>query len=70
MKKATAELPYYTAHSNELEFISRIKPDGSGTVPVKNIPDEVFILRRLSISENTWIASGFNTFIVKPKEKS
>lgn len=60
----------------ELTFISQIKRDGSGVLPVsesmleafKNNPfsrDEVFVLTRLSITEGTYIASGFNTFVVK-----
>lgn len=69
MKRATVELPFYRAHSDELDFISRIKRDGSGTVPVKNIPDETFIMRLLSITEKTWIASGVNSFVVKIKEE-
>lgn len=57
----------------ELEFISWIKRDGSGTVPINEaevIPsdDDDFELICLSLSEKTFIASGFNSFVVKLKE--
>lgn len=66
--------------AKELEFISRIKRDGSGTEP---IPDEMlncmlenefakeekYKINVLSLSNKTYIASGFNSFVVKLKEK-
>lgn len=63
----------------DLIFISQIKRDGSGTYPVpkdyqdamlknKFMKDELFCVRRLSISENTYIAMGFNSFVVKLKK--
>ena len=68
----------------ELEFISFIKRDGSGTIPIgtewtkdSNHPktddvsymdNEKFDLSVLSLSKETFIASGFNTFVVKIKE--
>lgn len=62
--------------ASKLTFISQIKRDGSGVLPMsdamidafKNCPfssKEVFVLNRLSITEGTYIASGFNTFVVK-----
>ena len=62
----------------ELEFISQIKRDGSGTKKVtkkllncmlKNqfAKDRNFELNALSMKEKTFIASGFNTFVVKLK---
>jgi hypothetical protein len=68
-----------------LEFISWIKRDGSGTIPVgtewdedMNFPktddvsyldDEYFSLTSLSLSKGTFIASGFNSWVVKLKNK-
>ena len=50
---------------NKLEFISQINRDGSGTSPVteeylKFLQDENFKLIRLSLTEDTFIASCFN----------
>ena len=69
-----------------LEFISFIKRDGSGTIKVgtawdkdKDYPktddmsyldDEDFVMICLSLSEKTYIASGFNSWVVKEKVKS
>lgn len=55
-----------------LEFISRILRDGSGTVNVKDkdmrhLNNTKFSMSRLSITENTWIASEFNSYVVKIK---
>jgi len=68
-----------------LEFISFIKRDGSGTIAVgtewdkdKDYPktddisyldDEDFVMICLSLSEKTYIASGFNSWVVKVKMK-
>ena len=65
----------------ELEFISLIKRDGSGTIPVgtpwtpgggnpktddmKYEDEEEFELNRISLTHKTYIASGFNTWVVK-----
>jgi hypothetical protein len=67
-----------TKRANELIFISQIKRDGSG---VEMIDDELnidlqnnnsfqngYVINRLSISEKTYIASGFNSFVVKLKQ--
>jgi hypothetical protein len=67
----------------ELEFISLVKRDGSGTIAVgtawntesdyPNTDDvsyldgEKFEIRALSITYKTFIASGFNTWVVKLK---
>lgn len=65
-----------TKNPSELIFISKIKPDGSGVSRVfkrelhslNNSPiKEEFNLTRLSISEDTYIASGFNSYVVKLK---
>lgn len=65
-------------HAKDLIFISQINRDGSGTTPVSpryldtmlNNPcckNDRFKVRRLSISEDTYIAMGFNSFVVKLK---
>jgi hypothetical protein len=58
----------------ELEFISWIKRDGSGTDAIsedylKMLQTEEFDVTCLSMSQGTFIASGFNSFVVKLKEK-
>jgi len=66
------------ATPKDLIFISRIKRDGSGVAKVfkKNIKHltenpfaskQEYVLNRLSITENTYIASGFNSYVVKLK---
>ena len=57
-----------------LKFISQIKRDGSGTVPVEPtyvdlIREDVFDVNCLSITEGTYIANGFNSFVVKVTDK-
>lgn len=61
--------------AKKLEFISRIKADGSGTEPVPKglIENELFLNNKLKITclsmgNKTYIASGFNSFIVKLKK--
>lgn len=54
----------------DLIFISRIERDGSGTAAIssdhrKMISDEAFNMNCLSISNETWIASGFNSYVVR-----
>ena len=62
--------------AHELEFISQIKRDGSGTVKVPKgylkamlenplMKDEKFKIHCLSMSEKTFLAIGFNSFVVK-----
>jgi hypothetical protein len=66
--------------STELIFISRIKRDGSGTKKVfkKDIKhltenmfakEEEYTLTTLSMSNETFIASGFNSYVVKIKKE-
>lgn len=56
---------------SRLEFISSIKRDGSGTYPVDveipSLNDTIFTLTSLSITNGTYIASEFNSFVVKLK---
>jgi hypothetical protein len=68
----------------DLIFISWIKRDGSGTVPIgtkwdkdcdfpktddMSYEDEhYFEINVLSLSQKTYIATGFNSFVVKIKE--
>jgi len=67
--------------AKDLEFISIINRDGSGTKPVKKsylkamlenkfMKDELFKVRRLSLTEDTFIAMGFNSFVVKIKKQN
>lgn len=62
--------------AHELEFISQIKRDGSGTIKVKKsylkamlenplMKDEDFELHFLSLTEKTFIAFNFNAFVVR-----
>lgn len=57
---------------SELEFISVIRRDGSGTrkitkADLKHLDNDVFTLLRLSISEDTYLAHGFNSYVVRRK---
>ncbi len=56
----------------DLEFISRIERDGKSVTPVDEktlktlkYQNEEFEVRCLSMSEETFIASNFNSYIVK-----
>ncbi len=58
--------------AHQLEFISWIHRDGKGTeiVPLDMLEDilennEVFEVNNLSLKHSTFIASGFNSFVVK-----
>lgn len=64
--------------AHELEFISQIYRDGSGTSKVEEsyletmlenplMKDEDFELHSLSMSEKTFIAFNFNAFVVRLK---
>jgi hypothetical protein len=66
--------------AHELEFISLINRTGSGTKKVPKsylkamlenplMKDEEFKMTCLSLSEKTWIATAFNSFVVRIKEK-
>ena len=63
---------------HELIFISRIKRDGSGTAKVfkkdvkhltenKFAKEDEYTITCLSLTEKTFIASGFNSYVVKLK---
>lgn len=59
---------------SELEFISRIIGDGKSLadIPEKHVDfmkDEMFKLKRLSITNDTYLGFNFNVFVVKLKEK-
>lgn len=62
------------ALGKDLIFISQIKRDGSGVKKritkshVELMADETFALNRLSISQDTYLACGFNSFVVKRKK--
>lgn len=66
----------------KLEFISLIKRDGSGTImcgsnwnpdispkvdDMSYLDEDKFKLTSLSLHEETWIAHGFNSWVVKIK---
>lgn len=58
----------------KLEFISQILRDGSGTIPIKKgykslLNKQTFSMQRLSMTEDTYIASDFNSFVVRIKPK-
>lgn len=66
-----------TAKASELVFISRIKRDGTGVVPISaeesdrlskvEFHDKKFTTTCLSITLGTYIASGFNSYVVRYK---
>lgn len=54
----------------DLEFISRISRDGSGVVDAKkldlnHLDEETLELHTLSLTAETYIAMGFNIYVVK-----
>lgn len=54
----------------DLIFISHISRDGSGTTPVAKVDhldDEYFVVTCLSLTMQTFIASAFNSWVVKLK---
>ena len=60
------------AAASQLEFISRIERNGSGCVFCDGDasghgvqPHQVFFCYALSLTEGTWIAHGFNSFVVR-----
>ncbi len=62
-----------TKFGRQLKFISKIKRDGSGIDRVfddhvETLNNENFDLSCLSMTEKTFIASGFNSYIVKIKD--
>jgi prenyltransferase beta subunit len=57
---------------SELIFISCINRDGSGTIDIlnadrTNLNNTTFTLTSLSITNGTYIASEFNSYVVKIK---
>jgi hypothetical protein len=65
-------------YARELEFISQINRDGSGVSKVPDdylkamlenplMKDELYELNCLSITHGTYIATNFNSFVVKLK---
>lgn len=64
-------LPRYKG--KDLLFISQINRDGSGTIPVskeyiKLMKSDMFTINGMSMSERTYIACGFNSFVVRIKK--
>lgn len=67
-------------HSQEvdghrLEFIAWIHRDGSGVTPMAGkdtsvIERQVYALQCLSITQGTWIASAFNSYVVRLKDSA
>lgn len=58
-----------------LEFIAWIHRDGSGVTPMAGkdtsiIEREVYSLQCLSISQGTWIASHFNSYVVRLRDSA
>ena len=59
-----------TFKGRELIFISRINRDGSGTTTAKEVDhldNEDFVVICLSLTKHTFIASAFNSWVVKLK---
>jgi prenyltransferase beta subunit len=62
-----------TIKGKDLEFISSIIRDGSGTVDTSNedmshLDNTSFSLNSLSITNKTYIASEFNSYVVRLKK--
>jgi len=62
----------YEMYGKDLVFISRIERNGSGTVDVSTksmlfVADDLFKISCLSITNGTYIAAGFNSYVVKLK---
>lgn len=58
---------------SELIFLRRIQRDGSGTRMVRKdyiemMKDDTFQVKCLSMSQKTYIAMGFNSFVVRLKD--
>lgn len=56
----------------KLKFISKINRDGSGVVNLYKVDMsahdfENFAMNSLSLNNKTWIACGFNSYVVKIK---
>jgi hypothetical protein len=65
-----------TANGEELIFISRILRDGTGVETIEDqdlmmhVRETVFNLSSLSLTQKTYIASEFNSYVVRKKEDS
>jgi hypothetical protein len=68
------------AYARDLIFISQINRDGIGTTPVEEnyikamlendlMKDDEFTIHCLSLSKKTYIAMGFNSFVVRLTDK-
>lgn len=79
-KKLDSESKTMKAKARELEFISQIIRDGSGTAKVEEsylksmlenplMKDEDFELHCLSLTEKTYLAMGFNSFVIRLKSE-
>lgn len=75
----TSEVKTRKAKASQLIFLGQVKRDGTGIVEVseayktemlKNplMKDELFEINVLSLTEKTYTASGFNTFVVKLRD--
>lgn len=64
-----------SAKGKDLIFICRIVRDGSGVEPIadqdvmSHVHDTLFTLASLSITHGTYIASEFNSYVVRLKPK-
>lgn len=75
--KKTQRKEFYgkqVATGKELIFISRIKRDGSGVTDVSKekmdwLNNTIFVLNSLSISNKTYIACEFNSYVVRLRKK-
>lgn len=67
--KEVVLLPDSKIRGRDLIFVSWIKRDGTGTEPVKEDMsywnDTIFTLNCLSLTEQTYIASEFNSYVVR-----
>lgn len=55
---------------HELKFISQIKRDGTGVIDLANVDmsffdNDKFKINSLSVTNKTYIACGFNSFVVQ-----
>lgn len=63
------------ANGKELIFISRILRDGTGVDLIEDqdlmmhVRETVFDLSSLSLTQKTYIASEFNSYVVRKKEE-
>jgi hypothetical protein len=63
------------AKGGELIFISRILRDGTGVEMIEDqdlmmhVRETVFNLSSLSLTQKTYIASEFNSYVVRKKEE-